>query len=54
MEKLRSYKDKNIIKVVTGMRRSGKSTLLDEFRKELIKGGVNEKNIISINILKRK
>lgn len=49
MNKLNSYKDKKIIKVLTGIRRSGKSTILREFRKELIDSGVLEKNIISIN-----
>ena len=49
MKKLNAYKDKHIIKVLTGIRRSGKSTILNEFKKELIKQGVSEKNIISIN-----
>lgn len=49
MNKLNSYKDKQIIKVITGIRRSGKSTILNEFKKELIDKGVFEKNIISIN-----
>lgn len=49
MEKLRVYKDKDIIKVLTGIRRSGKSTILNEFKKELIDDGIFEKNIISIN-----
>ena len=49
MNKLRTYKDKQIIKVITGIRRSGKSTILNEFKKELIDSGVLEKNIISIN-----
>ena len=49
MKKLNSYRDKKIIKVLTGIRRSGKSTILNEFKKELIKSGVSEKNIISIN-----
>lgn len=49
MSKLNSYKDKKIIKVLTGIRRSGKSTILNEFKKELIDKGILEKNIISIN-----
>ena len=49
MNKLKVYKDKKIIKVLTGIRRCGKSTILNEFRNELIKNGVSKENIISIN-----
>lgn len=37
---LLSYRDKDIIKAVTGLRRSGKSTLLELFRNRLLESGV--------------
>lgn len=40
LDKLQSYKDKDIIKVVTGLRRSGKSTLLELFRNGLLENSV--------------
>ncbi len=49
IKRLNLYKDKNIIKVLTGIRRSGKSTILKQFMDELIKSGVSKKNIIFIN-----
>jgi predicted AAA+ superfamily ATPase len=46
---LKQAKDSNLIKVITGVRRSGKSTLLELFRAELVKSNIPEQNIISIN-----
>lgn len=47
--KLLQLKDKHIIKVVTGVRRCGKSTLLMQFKEHLLQSGVNSSQIISIN-----
>ena len=49
MNQLISWQDKNIIKVVTGLRRSGKSTLLEMFRQYLLENNVDKEQIISIN-----
>ena len=47
------YSDTELIKVLTGVRRCGKSTILNMVKDELIKSGVNEKNIIYISLDKR-
>lgn len=49
LEKLKNFKDKQLIKVITGVRRCGKSTLLELFKDYLIKEGIEKKQIISIN-----
>lgn len=49
MEKLKRMKDKKIIKVITGIRRCGKSTLLLMFRAYLKECGIEDDQIISIN-----
>ncbi len=47
---LKRFKDKQLIKVVTGIRRCGKSTLLEMFQEYLKENGVEESQIISINL----
>ena len=42
-------KDKQIIKVVSGVRRCGKSTLFEIYKDYLLKNGVEKNQIISIN-----
>lgn len=48
LKKLRNVREINLIKVVTGVRRSGKSTLLAQFREELKKA--NSGKIITYNL----
>lgn len=50
LEQLKSFREKELIKVVTGIRRCGKSTLFDLYCDYLIQDGVEEKQIIRINL----
>lgn len=49
LQQLLDWKDKQVIKVVTGIRRCGKSTLLKQYQKELLDVGVDAEQIIAIN-----
>ena len=49
LERLLSWKDDKVIKVVTGMRRCGKSTLLLQYQDLLKESGVTDKQIIYLN-----
>jgi len=49
IRKLLAYKDHDLIKVVSGLRRSGKSTLFELYRKTLMEMGVNAKQIVLLN-----
>lgn len=46
---LKSYKDKKVIKVITGLRRVGKSTIFELYIRELKKEGVADNQILKIN-----
>jgi len=49
LNKLIKLKDTKIIKVITGIRRCGKSTLLEMFREYLLQNGVQKEQITAIN-----
>ena len=50
LQMLKDWKDKDLIKVVTGIRRCGKSTLFELFIEYLKQIGVKEDHIISLNL----
>ena len=47
---LKRFKDKELIKVITGIRRCGKSTLLEIYKDYLLDNNITENQIISINL----
>ena len=50
LNKLIKFKDKELIKVVTGIRRCGKSTLFDLYIEYLLENGVTQDQIIRLNL----
>ncbi len=50
LELLKRFKDKDLIKVVTGIRRCGKSTLFELFINYLKETGIKDNQIIKINL----
>ena len=50
LDKLIALKDKQIIKVITGIRRCGKSTLMEIYQDYLKSQGVSAEQIVSINL----
>ena len=49
LDELRSWKHEQVIKVVTGIRRSGKSTLLEQYKDYLTANGILANQIVSVN-----
>ena len=50
LKELKNFKDKELIKVITGIRRCRKSTLLEMYRKMLVEDGISSDRIININL----
>lgn len=50
LDKLIAFKDKQLIKVITGIRRCGKSTLFKLYQEYLLKNGVKPEQIQNINL----
>lgn len=46
IENLKKFKDESIIKILCGVRRCGKSTILSTYKKELLSMGINPRNVI--------
>lgn len=53
INQLISLRDQHLIKVLTGVRRCGKSTLMHLFKEHLLQNGVQESNIFSLNFEER-
>ena len=50
LKQLLAYQDSDLVKIVTGIRRCGKSTLMLLMVEELRKQGISDKNIIHMNL----
>ncbi len=53
IQQLAAVKDQHLIKVITGIRRCGKSTLMQEFQETLLSAGVLPQQIIALNFEER-
>ena len=50
LSSLSRWKDKDVIKVITGVRRCGKSTLMEQWKTRLQSSGIDPRQIIHINL----
>ena len=49
MKRIRAFMGNDLVKVLTGIRRCGKSVMLDLIKEELLASGVESSQIVSIN-----
>lgn len=49
LEWLKEWRGDEAVKIITGVRRCGKSTLLLQYREDLVEGGIPESNILCMN-----
>jgi len=50
LDQLKAFQDKDLVKVVTGVRRCGKSTLLSLMQDELLRQGVSQERVLSFQM----
>ncbi len=50
LKKINPFIHTDIIKLITSMRRSGKSVLLEQVKEKIIESGIDEKFIIDFNL----
>ncbi|MCD8082607.1 MAG: AAA family ATPase, partial [Clostridiales bacterium] len=48
MNKLKTYRDVPLVKILAGIRRCGKSTILDMLQEDLLQSGITADHIISM------
>ena len=53
IQKIRPFIDKDVVKVMSGIRRSGKSVMLELIQRELLEQGRSEDSIIMLNFESR-
>lgn len=49
LQKLLAFKDKDVIKIITGIRRCGKSTLMQIYQRHLLEQGVEQAQLLQLN-----